>query len=153
MQTKNLMVVHGGISYAGWDFSDLPLGAALAAACLQIDQTADLARRNVLGDPLRALEYERAAKEALTFAAADYVGDMPLSVKAWADAAELDPKAAADSIIAEADDWSKALYAIRAARLMGKQQVLKTNSHDAAEAKADEAINTIQASIVDVGNA
>lgn len=153
MQKTNLNIDFGGTAYAGFDFSALPLAAALMIACQQIDQAADLARRKVLGDTLRALEYERAAVEAKTFAAGGYVGDMPPSVQTWADAAELEPQAAADSIIAEADDWSRALYAIRAARLMGKQQVLKTNSHDAAEAKADEAINTIQASIVDVGNA
>lgn len=153
MQTKNLMVVHGGISYAGWDFADLPLGAALAAACLQIDQTADLARYNVVGDSLRALEYEHAAIEARAFAAADYAGDMPPSVQAWADAAELEPKAAADDIIAEADAWSEALHAIRAARLKGKQRVLKAASHDAAEALADTAIAEIRDSVAGVGNA
>ncbi len=153
MQTKNLMVVHGGTSYAGWDFVALPLAAALAAACLQIDQTADLARRTVLGDSLRVLEYQRAASEAKAFAAAGYVGDMPPSVQSWADAAELEPQAAADSIIVEADAWQGALYAIRAARLKGKQRVLKAIGHDAAEALADAAIADIRESIVGVGNA
>ncbi|MNJ73923.1 hypothetical protein D3C77_707840 [compost metagenome] len=104
-------------------------------------------------DPLRALEYERAAVEARAFAAAGYVGDMPPAVRAWAEAAELEPQPAADTIIAQATAWESALYAIRAARLMGKQRLLKAASHNAAEAVADEAIAAIQASIVGVGNA
>ncbi|BFT61828.1 hypothetical protein [Pseudomonas moorei] len=153
MQTKNLNVVYLGQSYAGFDFSGLPLAAALIVAAQQIDDAADAARIAVLGDSLRALEYERAAVEAEAFAAGGYTGDMPPSVQAWADAAELEPKAAADSIIAEAEAWQTALYAIRAARLKGKQRVLKATSHDAAEALADTAIADIRESIVGVGNA
>jgi hypothetical protein len=153
MQLQNINVVHGGQSYVGFSFSGLPLGAALIVAAQQIDQAADVARRAVLGDSLRALEYERAAVEAEAFAAGGYTGDMPPSVQAWADAAELQPKAAADSIIAEAEAWRTALYAIRAVRLAGKQRVLQATSHDAAEALADTAIAAIRESIVGVGNA
>lgn len=153
MQTRYLNVNHGGQSYVGFDFSALPLAAALVVAIAQIDQAADAARSAVVSDPLRALEYERAAVEAKAFAATGYVGDMPPSVQAWADAAELTAQAAADSIIVEADAWQGALYAIRAARLKGKQRVLKAISHDAAEALADTAIADIRESIVGVGNA
>jgi hypothetical protein len=153
MKKSNLCVDHGGISYVGYTYAALPLTAALIVAAGQIDLAADAARIAVLGDPLRAIEYERAATEARAFAAGDYAGDMPPSVQAWADAAELAPQAAADSIIAEAEAWQTALYAIRAARLKGKQRVLKAASHDAAEALADEAITAIRASIEGVGNA
>jgi hypothetical protein len=153
MQTQSLNIVHGGQSYVGFIFSELPLVAALEAACQQIDKAADIARYSVLGDSLRALEYERAAVEANAFAAAGYAGDMPPSVQSWADAAELEPQAAADSIIVEADAWQAALYAIRAARLKGKQRVLKAISHDAAEALTDAAIVEIRESVVGVGNA
>jgi len=153
MQLQNINVVHGGQSYIGFAFSALPLAAALVVATQQIDQAADAARVAVLGDSLRALEYERASIEAKAFAAADYVGDMPPSVQSWADAAELEPQAAADSIIAEADAWQAALYAIRAARLKGKQRALKATSHDAAEEVTDEAIAAIRESIAGVGNA
>jgi hypothetical protein len=153
MQLQNINVVHGGQSYVGFSFSALPLAAALIVAAQQIDQAADVARRAVLGDSLRALEYERAAVEAEAFAAGGYTGDMPPSVQAWADAADLEPKAAADSIIAEAKAWRTALYAIREARLIGKQRVLKATSHDAAEALADTAIAAIRESIAGVGNA
>ncbi|MDI3357139.1 hypothetical protein MO767_22700 [Pseudomonas sp. UYIF39] len=153
MQLQNINVVHGGQSYVGFSFLALPLAAALIVAAQQIDQAADVARRAVLGDSLRALEYERAAAEAKAFAAAGYAGAMPPSVQAWADAAELEPQAATDSIIAEADAWQSALYAIRAARLKGKQRVLKATSHDAAEALTDAAIAEIRESIAGVGNA
>ena len=153
MKTENLNVTFNGQFFAGWTFADLPLGAALLIAALQIDAAADAARVAVLVDPLRALEYDRAATEAKAFAAAGYVGDMPPSVQAWADAAELTAQAAADSIIVEADAWQGALYAIRAARLKGKQRVLKAIGHDAAEALADAAIADIRESIVGVGNA
>ena len=153
MKTRNLNVNYGGQSYIGFAFSALPLAAALVAAMDQIDEVADAARVAVIGGSLRALEYERAAAEAKAFAAAGYVGDMPPSVQAWADAAELEPQAAADSIITEADAWQAALYAIRAARLKGKQRVLKATSHDAAEALTDTAIAEIRDSIAGVGNA
>lgn len=153
MQKQNLNVMFNGQSLIGFTFSGLPLAAALMVAARQIDEAADAARIAVLGDSLRALEYERAATEAKAFAATGYTGDMPPSVQAWADAAELEPQAAADSIIAEANAWQAALYAIRAARLKGKQQVLKAVSHDAAEMLADTAIADIRESIVGVGNA
>jgi hypothetical protein len=153
MQKQNLNVIYNGQSLIGFVFSGLPLAAALIVAAQQIDEAADAARVAVIGGSLRALEYERAAAEARAFAAAGYVGDMPPSVQAWADAAELEPQAAADSIITEADAWQAALYAIRAARLKGKQRVLKAVSHDVAEALADEAMAAIRASVQGVGNA
>ncbi|AOA05641.1 hypothetical protein [Pseudomonas sp. TMW 2.1634] len=153
MKTLNLNIDLSGTSYIGYEFSALPLAAALLVASRQIDDAADAARRAVLGDSLRALEYQRAAAEARAFAAGGYVGDMPPSVQSWADAAELEPQAAADSIITEADAWQAALYAIRAARLKGKQRVLKATSHDAAEALTDTAIAEIRDSIAGVGNA
>jgi hypothetical protein len=153
MQKQNLNVIFNGQSMIGFMFSALPLAAALSVAAKQIDEAADAARVAVIGGSLRALEYERAAVEARIFAAAGYAGAMPPSVQAWADAAELEPQAAADSIITEADAWQAALYAIRAARLKGKQRVLKATSHDAAEALADTAIADIRASIAGVGNA
>ncbi|MCY1459052.1 hypothetical protein D9M71_764910 [compost metagenome] len=69
------------------------------------------------------------------------------------DATGLDAQAATDSILVEASAWKAAIYAIRGARLKGKQQVLKAISHNAAEALADEAIGGIRASVQGVGNA
>jgi hypothetical protein len=153
MQTTNLSVDFGGNTLVGYTFSDLPIGAALIVACQQIDQAADQARRAVLGDTLRALEYQTAALEAEAFAQGGYAGDVPPTVQAWMDAAELDAQAATDSILAEAAAWKGALYKIRAARLKGKQEVRKRGTHSAAEASADEAITAILAGIQGVGNA
>ncbi|WP_447902764.1 hypothetical protein [Pseudomonas serbica] len=153
MQTRNLNVIYGGQSYAGFDYENLPLPAALIIAAAQIDQAADSARGLVVGDPLRAQEHDRAAAEARTFAAGGYAGEMPAYVKAWADAASLDPQAAADSILVEADAWQAALLAIRTIRLKGKQDALKAVSHEAAEVVADAAIAAIRESVQGVGNA
>ncbi|MCT4497631.1 hypothetical protein N0U25_07490 [Pseudomonas sivasensis] len=153
MKTQNIIVIFGGTTYSGWAYTDLPLGAALVVASAQIEEAADLARSAALGDPLRAVELDLAASEAKAFAAAGYEGDVPLSVQAWVDAAGLSPQAATESILAESAAWIDALQKIRAARLKGKQGVLKAISHSAAEALADKAIEAIQASVAGIGNA
>lgn len=153
MQTRNLSVNYGGQFYAGFDYENLPLAAARMVAAVQIDQAADIARASVVNDPLRALEHQRAADEARVFAQSGYVGEAPPYVKAWADAAELEPQAAADSILAEAEAWYEALLTLRALRLKGKQEVLKANSHEEAESIADAVIQAIKESVQGVGNA
>ncbi|WP_416465688.1 hypothetical protein [Pseudomonas sp. LFS044] len=153
MQTSNLSVTFGATSYVGWDYTALPLGAALLAAGQQIDAAADLARRVVLGDSLRAVEYQLTATEAEAFAAAGHVGDVPPTVQAWMDAVGKDAVSATADILDEAAAWKGALYQIRAARLKGKHQALLADSHAAAEAIADAAIAEIQAGIQGVGNA
>lgn len=152
MQKDYLNVTYSGLNYVGFEFARLPLGAARLAAAQQIDEAADNARAGVVGNALRVVEYQLAETEALTFAAASFEGDAPPAVQAWADAADLTPQAAAESILAEAVAWKGALYAIRAARLKGKQAALKAVSHDEAEAFADQAIAAIRASVVGVGN-
>lgn len=153
MQKQNLNVIYQGQSLVGFDFSALPLAAALQVACQQIDQSADDARRSVLGEPLRALEYQVAAQEAQAFAQAGYAGEAPPTVQAWMDAAGLEAQPAADHILGEAVAWKGALYAIRAVRLKAKQDVLKAINHDEAEHLADAAIAQIQFSIQGIGNA
>ena len=84
---------------------------------------ADAARRTVAGDPLRAVEYERAAAEATTFAEAGYPSDaVPRSVAAWAINGRT-ARQAADSILAEAAAYTEALYTLREARLQAKEQI------------------------------
>lgn len=153
MQTTNLSIEFEGRTYLGSNFSTLPLAAAMLVASRQIDQAADAARRAVLGDSLRAVEYQVTANEASAFAAAGYSGEVPPTVQAWMDAAGLEAQAATDSILAEASAWKQALYQLRALRLKGKQDVLKVASHEAVEAVADVAIAAIHASVQGVGNA
>ncbi len=153
MQTQNLNVVFQGQPLVGFSFSNLPLGAALQVAAQQVDEAADQARLAVIGDPLRAIEYQVTEQEAKAFAQSGYEGEAPPTVQAWMDAAGLEAKAAADSILTEAAAWMGALYAIRAARLKAKQAVRKAANHEAAEAIADEAIAAIKAGVEGVGNA
>nr|WP_180205506.1 hypothetical protein [Pseudomonas sp. SbOxS1]NYU05619.1 hypothetical protein [Pseudomonas sp. SbOxS1] len=153
MQKQNINVDFNGRTYAGFSFESLPLAAALLVAAQQIDQCADQARRAVLGDPLRAVEYRLTAEEAERFAAANYSGPVPATVQAWIDATGLTAQAATDSILVEASAWKAVIYAIRAERLKGKQDALKAGSHEAAEAVADAAIAAIRASVQGVGNA
>ncbi|MEN3030297.1 hypothetical protein [Chromobacterium amazonense] len=150
---KNITITFEGIQYVGFAFDALPLSAAKMAACQQIDAAADDARRAVLGDPLRAVEYQRAEAEAAAFKAAGYKGAMPPCVQSWADAAGLEPQAAADSILGEAAAWNKALHQLRAIRLRAKQAVLKSADHTVVEAIATCAMNEIRAEVVGVGNA
>jgi len=153
MRKDSLNITFNGNNYNGFEFAKLPLGAAQLCAAQQIDETADNARVTVVGNSLRVVEYQLAEEEARAFQAAGFEGDVPSTVQAWVDAAGLSPQEAAENILAEAAAWKGALYAIRAARLKGKQQALKATTHDEAEAIADVAIAAINASVVGVGNA
>ncbi|BAW20849.1 MULTISPECIES: hypothetical protein [Pseudomonas] len=153
MRKDNLNVTFNGNNYNGFEFAILPLGAARLCAAQQIDEAADNSRVAVVGNSLRVIEYQLAEQEAQAFQAAGFEGEVPPTVQAWVDAADLSPQEAAENILAEAAAWKGALYTIRAARLKGKQQALKAASHDEAEAIADAAIAAINASVVGVGNA
>lgn len=153
MRKESLNISFNGNNYTGFDFHRLPLGAARLIAAQQIDETADNARSEVVGNTLRVVEYQLAEDDAKSFQAAGFEGEVPAAVQAWVDAAGMTPQAAAENILSEAAAWKGALYTIRAARLKGKQAALKAGSHDEAEAIADEAIAAILASVVGVGNA
>lgn len=151
MQTRNLSVDFGGAFFAGYNYEALPVGAALLVAAMQIDQAADVARATVINDPLRALEHQRAADEARAFQQAGYAGETPAYVKAWADAAGLEPQAATESILAKAEAWDQALLCLRTLRLKGKQDVSRATSHAEAEAITDATIAAIKESVQGLG--
>lgn len=111
--------------------------------CNWIDETADTARLAVIGDPLRATEYERAAIEAQTFKDAGYPAEsVPRTVAAWAINGRT-AQQAADSILTKSAAFNEALYSLRETRLSGKEQVR------AAMAAGDSALaNDIAASTV-----
>src|SRR5690606_6498243 len=90
--------------------------------CQCIDAAADAARARVVGDPLRALEYDRARIEAEAFAAADYQGEVPPMVAAWAINGRT-AREATDDIRTEAFDYIEALYRVRAIRLAAKESL------------------------------
>lgn len=121
--------------------------------CLQIDKESDSARLAIAGDPLRVVEYERAAIEAQAYKDAGYSGTVPPTVKSWAEAKRWSGQQAADNILAEAAAWNQALYGIRDMRLKGKEAVRSSVDNAAAQAAADAVITQIRVAVVSVGNA
>lgn len=120
--------------------------------CLRIDTYADEMRRLVAGDPLRAVEYERATAETQQFKDEGYpVDSVPRTVAAWAITGRT-PREAADSMLAEAAQYAQVLNQIREHRLQAKQQIKQKIAAGATmEAKqiADKAIIAIQATVAD----
>ena len=89
----------------------------------RIDQVADAKRMQFLGDVTRAFEYQAAERDAKAYAEAGFTGTTPPNVQAWADAAGMTTRQAAENILQEAALYNYALNAIRAYRLQGKQQI------------------------------
>lgn len=124
------------------------------ALCSRIDTAADRARSAVAGDPLRAVEYDRARLQAEQFAAADYQGEVPTMVAAWAINGRT-AQQAADSILAEAAAYTNALELLRTTRLAAKEQVrtlMAANQVEQAQQLADQTIASIEAAVAGIGN-
>lgn len=147
-----------------WTGSAWALDAALQAAnlvdlqaslCAQIDAAADAARRAVAGDPLRAVEYDRARIEAQAFADARYPADaVPRTVAAWAINGRT-AQQAADSILAEAAAYTEALYVIRETRLAAKEQIrvlVEAGDLDQAQQLAAQTVAEIEGAVAGIGN-
>ncbi|MFP5420993.1 MAG: phage tail protein [Gammaproteobacteria bacterium] len=120
----------------------------------KIDTAADAARRAVAGDPLRAVEYDRAAAEAQAFAMAGYQGEVPPMVAAWA-IGDRTPRQAAESILAEAAQYNAALVQLRTVRLNAKELIrnaMTTGNVEQAQDIADETIASIEAAVAGIGN-
>ncbi len=124
--------------------------------CARIDDAADAARARVAGDPLRAVEYDRARIESQAFANAGYPADaVPRTVAAWAINGRT-AQQAADSILAEAAAYTEALYVIRETRLAAKEQIrtlMVAGEIDQAQHVVDQALASLNAAVVGVGNA
>ncbi|MDU9408231.1 phage tail protein [Pseudomonas sp. zfem001] len=128
--------------------------AKTAELCARIDTAADAARRAVAGDPLRAVEYDRARLAAEQFAAAGYEGEVPAMVAAWAINGRT-PQQAADSILAEAAAYTHALELLRTTRLAAKEQIralMAANQVEQAQQLADQTIAAIEAAVAGIGN-
>lgn len=122
--------------------------------CQQVDVAADHARRAVAGDPLRAVEYDRAAAEAQAYAAAGYQGEVPPMVAAWAISGRT-PQQAADSILAEAAQYNGALVQLRTVRLQAKELIraaINAGNIEQAQDIAAETIASIEAAVAGIGN-
>lgn len=122
--------------------------------CQRIDTAADSARRAVAGDPLRAVEYDRAAAQAQAFKDADYQGTVPPMVAAWAISGRT-PQQAADSILAEAAQYNGALVQLRTVRLQAKELIraaINAGNIEQAQDIAAETIASIEAAVAGIGN-
>lgn len=125
-----------------------------AELCQAIDQAADTARNQVVGDPLRGEEYKLAAAEAQAFADAGYQGDVPRAVAAWVTATRT-AQQAADHILAEAAQYNEALYLLRETRLQAKELIrtaMAAGQVEHAQDIADETIASIEAAVAGIGN-
>ncbi|MBN3005000.1 hypothetical protein JW897_14725 [Chromobacterium alkanivorans] len=109
-----------------------------------IDAATETTRSAIFGSEPRLAEYQRAAAEAQAFKDAGYKGEAPPAVRSWAEAKGWDGRQAADSILAKAAACEQALYAIRDARLKGKEAVRQAADEAAARAAADEAVSRLQ---------
>lgn len=128
--------------------------ALTALLCASVDTAADAARRAVAGDPLRAVEYDRAASEAQAFAAAGYLGEVPPMVAAWAISGRT-AQQAADDIINEANAYNAALTQLRTARLQAKEQIralMAADQIEQAQQVASQTIAAIEAAVAGIGN-
>lgn len=122
--------------------------------CSKIDSSADTARRAVAGDPLRAVEYDRARLQAEQFAAADYQGEVPPMVAAWAINGRT-PQQAADSILAEAAAYTHALELLRTTRLAAKEQIrtlMAAGEVEQAQQLTAQTIAAIESAVAGIGN-
>lgn len=122
--------------------------------CQQIDTATDAARRAVAGDPLRAVEYDRARIEAEQFAANDYQGEVPPMVAAWAINGRT-AQQAADDILREAAQYNAALVQLRTVRLQAKEQIraaMAEGNVEQAQQLTDQTIAAIEAAVAGIGN-
>ncbi|MFM9382228.1 phage tail protein [Pseudomonas sp. UV AK001] len=136
-----------------WEHDGEPVPTS-AELCTRVDNYADQARQTVAGDPLRALEYERATAEAQAFKDAGYPADaVPRSVAAWAIMGRA-PREAADSMLAESARYAELLYLVRERRLEAKELIrdrIANGAIDEARKAADEAIKAIQTAVTGTG--
>lgn len=134
----------------------VPKPITLEGLCAKIDAAADSARSIVAGDPLRAVEYERAAEEARQFVAAGYPADaVPPMVASWA-IGNRTPQQAADNILAEASAFSAALIELRTLRLAAKDQIrslMAEGKTSEAQKLVDVTISAVNAVVRGVGSA
>lgn len=122
-QRHELQVVDGELQAKPAPDAAQLLASAIHAFVQQVDREADAIRKAVIGE--RATEYATALQHAQSYAAADYTGPVPAYVASWTAAkaaAGWTDQQAADDIIATGAAWLAAEEAIRAQRLLRKEQ-------------------------------
>ncbi|MEW7857819.1 hypothetical protein AB2M95_18080 [Pseudomonas chlororaphis] len=117
-----------------------------ARLCALVDSAADKVRLVIVGDPLRTLEYERAAMQAQSFKDAGYPPKaVPLSVSAWAVKGRTVQEAAED-ILRKSAEFNDRLLALRTLRLKAKEKIrahVAKGKMEQARAVADGATQAI----------
>lgn len=147
---------YGGI---GWAYTEgqltpPPASVSIKELFVAIDTAADAARAAVAGDPLRAVEYDRARIEAEQFAAANYQGNVPPMVAAYAIGGR-SAQQAADSILAEAAQYNAALVQLRTVRLNAKEQIrtlMAANQAQQAQQLTEQTVAAIEDAVAGIGN-
>jgi hypothetical protein len=109
----------------------------------RIDVVADAVRAKLVGDPVRAFEYQAAEIGAKAYKATGYTGAVPPVVQCWADTKGWTAQAACDDILTEAAQYHGALEYLRSTRLQGKYALVGL-SQDAAEASFAATINALK---------
>ena len=109
-----------------------------------IDTEADIIRTRVVGDPVRAFEYQWTENEAKAFQAAGYAGAVPASISSWASAKQWTAQQACDDILAAAAAFRNAMATIRSLRLSGKEAVRGAESDAHAAALYDQTMNSFK---------
>lgn len=98
-----------------------PLEDVKAKYLIQIDADTDAIYAAAIGN--RGPEYTEAESAANAYKDAGYTGDVPSAVQSWATAKNWTAQQAADDILAAAAQLNTAKLAIRAERLLCKEQV------------------------------
>ncbi|UQS91768.1 hypothetical protein M5C90_11100 [Pseudomonas chlororaphis subsp. piscium] len=118
----------------------------VARLCALVDSAADKVRLVIVGDPLRTLEYERAATQAQSFKDAGYPPKaVPLFVSAWAVKGRTVEEAAED-ILRKSADFNDRLLTLRTLRLKAKEKIrahLAKGKIEQARAVAEGAVQAI----------
>jgi hypothetical protein len=97
------------------------LPQAIARSLASIDADTDAIYQDAIGN--RGPEYTEAEAAANAYKDAGYTGDVPSAVQSWATAKGWTAQQAADDILAAAAQLNTAKLAIRAERLLRKEQV------------------------------
>lgn len=135
---------------------DEPTAAAQLEQLLAVlDKAADDARTAIIGDPLRALEYETAATEAQQFKDTGYPAEaIPRAVAAGV-IHGITAQESADSILREAAQFNDVQYRIRETRLLAKaivRDLASAGQFEYARQVVDEAVQSINEAVRGVGN-
>ncbi|SEO89069.1 phage tail protein [Pseudomonas sp. NFACC39-1] len=114
--------------------------------CAKVDAAADSARRALVGDPLRAMEYQQAALEAQAFKDEGYPKkSVPVAVSAWVIKGRT-ARQATDQILAKAAECDSNLLMLREWRLKAKAQIrghIAKNAIELANQTSDDAISAL----------